>query len=94
MLAASMGRAVIAPACGCLPEQLGDGAMLYDPLNPEGLSEVLRECVTLDLDAVGRRARRAVVDYGWDHVAAMTREVYDRALLGREPGRAQAVPTP
>ncbi len=59
MLAISEGKPVIAPACGCLPELLGeDSSILYPPGDPAGLVEALEKCVQVDLRQMGLNARR------------------------------------
>jgi len=54
-LAGTFGRAVIAPAVGCLPDQISDAGMLYDPDDPEGLVAAMK---------AARDDRRALRDMG------------------------------
>lgn len=79
VLAMSFGRACIAPRLGCIAETLDDrGAFLYDPDEPEGLLRALQTAVErrADLPAMGAHNLKSTAPWGWDRIAAMTRDVY------------------
>ncbi|MCU0489694.1 MAG: hypothetical protein MUE67_12185, partial [Anaerolineales bacterium] len=77
MLAISEGKPVIAPACGCLPELLGeDCAVLYPPEDPTGLVEALKRCAQLDLRQMGINARRRAEAISLEATITPTLEAY------------------
>jgi beta-1,4-mannosyltransferase len=77
MTAMSLGRPVIAPKLGCLPELVTeDSGILYDPANPEALLEAMRHCWEVDLVAMGQRAYEAVTPLTWLDSARKTRDLY------------------
>lgn len=95
VLAMTFGRAVIAPRLGCLPELVGaTGGHLYDPEDPEGLTDALRRAVADPdrLDSMGRRNRAVARRLDWGQIADRTRAVYrdtataDAAQIGGEDG--------
>jgi beta-1,4-mannosyltransferase len=80
ILAMSFGRAVVAPARGCLPELLaGDAGVLYDPHTPDALLAALEHCLTADLTAVGNTALERMRERTWCAAAQQTLAVYARA---------------
>jgi hypothetical protein len=83
MLAMSLGRAVIAPRMGCLPELVGDeGGELYE--TPTELGDAIQRALGRDLHAIGRQNRERVANLGWDAVAESTSDLYRTAgRLGR-----------
>lgn len=90
VLAMSFGKAVVTPRLGGVEEYLSpEGGILYDPHQPDGLLEALRQALGEDLEAMGRRNRaRAERELRWDQAAHHTAEVY-RSLL-RAPVRPQS----
>ncbi|HYM95856.1 MAG TPA: glycosyltransferase family 1 protein [Candidatus Sulfotelmatobacter sp.] len=87
-----------AMACGCpviasnvtaMPEILGDGALLVDPLSPAAMAEAIRAVLDRQGLAADLRAHgmRQAASYSWARAAKETRAVYAQA------GRA-AVPAP
>lgn len=77
ILAMSMGRAVVAPALGCLPELIADGAgVLYDPKTPQALLGALRRCREQDLRKMGQAAYARVCASSWELMAQETASVY------------------
>lgn len=77
ILAMSHGRAVIAPAMGCLPETLpADASILYDPDAQDGLREALRSAARADLAMMGARARIYADTIDWGPIAAETARLY------------------
>jgi glycosyltransferase involved in cell wall biosynthesis len=85
VLAMSFGKAVVAPARGCIPDTLGpDGGIVYPPDDPQGLGNALFEVYRRrnELTAMGEANRRRTEEWTWDRVAAETVRVYDE-VLGR-----------
>jgi len=77
ILAMSHGRAVIAPAMGCLPEMLpADASILYDPDARQALREALRIAARSDLSRMGERAREWADTVDWGPIAAATAQLY------------------
>jgi glycosyltransferase involved in cell wall biosynthesis len=84
VLAATMGRAVVAPRVGCLGE-LPDGcAILYDNDVPDGLRSALGVAQTSPLGQMGKRARRHVMQNDWSKVGHKTRHVYEYTCIRRD----------
>jgi beta-1,4-mannosyltransferase len=81
LLGMSFGKAVIAPAMGCIPEVLdGDGALLYRAGEEEDLLSALERASSADLEAMGRRNRERAAELDWGPIAEQTLEVYRLAL--------------
>lgn len=76
ILAMTFGVPVIAPSIGCLPETLGDAAILYDPDQPWGLRAALDEALQTDLPALGARAATAAAALDWGPIGAQTAALY------------------
>ncbi len=79
VLAMSLGRPVVAPAAGCIPELLGDGGgFLYDAADPAGLLGALETAVdSRDMLAeMGARNLERVRMLAWNRIAGATRELY------------------
>ena len=77
ILALSHGRPVVAPALGCLPETLpADAAFLYDPDDPDALTDALHRAAGADLPAMGIRARAWADGLDWGPIAAETARLY------------------
>lgn len=69
----------------CLPEVVGDAALLFDPLSPESTAAAIR---TLWMDpqlrqSLADRGRRRVQDLTWENVARQYRAIY--RLVGGRP---------
>ncbi len=74
VLALSLGKPVIAPSKGCLPELVPTGAgWLYNPEDPAGLSRAIQEALGSDLTAAGHCARAAV--------ESLTKRAYARETM-------------
>jgi beta-1,4-mannosyltransferase len=77
ILAMSFGRAVVAPALGCLPELCDqDGSVLYDPRGPDALARAIREALAADLPGLGRKAAERARQLSWGPIAAATAALY------------------
>ena len=82
ILAMTYGRAVVAPALGCLPDMIGErGGVLYDPAETDSLERALREAVSAPekLREMGDRNRQKAAELTWEHVACSMHAVYRRA---------------
>lgn len=80
-LAASFGRAAVAPRVGCVPEQLGQGEdLLYDPARKEGLLDALNRASEADLERLGRTNLEKAKKLRWGGIARKTAKVYKEAL--------------
>lgn len=76
-LAISFGRPVIAPALGCLPENIPAGAgILYDASDPDGLVNALRCSLAIDAKALGQRASEQARRLSWIVMARQTLQIY------------------
>jgi glycosyltransferase involved in cell wall biosynthesis len=82
--------------CACsnvtsLPEQAGDAALIFDPLDPEEMAKVILRLwndATLCADLVARGKRR-ISQFNWDRTAHLFRAHY-RRLAGRNFSEADA----
>lgn len=93
MLALTFGRPVVAPRLGCLPDVLdGSGAVFYEPESPGALALALERVLLLDGGAMGDHNKEKAASFGWDAIAAATREAYSGA--GRPSGVRSDRPEP
>jgi glycosyltransferase involved in cell wall biosynthesis len=77
VLAMSYGRAVVAPALGCLPEALDpNGAVLYDAQAPGALGEAIVTALASDLEAMGARNLERARRLDWGTIARATLALY------------------
>ncbi len=77
------GTPVVASNAGCLPEVLGDAALLVDPNDVKAFSDAVEAALTreeLRCELVAKGKVRAAA-YTWERCAALTAEVY-RAAAG------------
>lgn len=73
-LAQGMGRAVVAPRIGCLPDMVPDkSGLLYEPNSAANLSAAMGRIIDLDVDEMGRQ--------GQMHIARRSPEVFAATLL-------------
>lgn len=77
-LAGTFGRAVIAPAVGCLPDQIGDAGVLYAPDDAGALEAAIAHVCNdrAGLVAMGARARNMAEVRTWDALARGVASVY------------------
>lgn len=76
VLAASFGRAVIAPRIGCIADRFDTGAgLIYDP-EADGLETALARGLRLALGRIGLQYYAEIVDPGWSEIAAATATAY------------------
>lgn len=87
--AMSVGTPVIASSASCLPEVLGDAAILIDPMDDrafaQALEHVLSRAQTRSRFVDLGKARAA--EYTWERCAAQTQAIYQE-VMGRNPGLA------
>lgn len=77
-LAHSMGRAVIAPRIGCLPEMVPENAgILYEAGSPESLLAAMRRIVEIDADEMGRRGQDHIAPHAPGTLAAKILAIYE-----------------
>jgi len=76
------GLPVAASQHTCIPEICRDGAIYFDPLDIESMSEQIGKI--LDNKALGeqlaKNGRKVVKQYAWDKTAKQTLEIYEQAL--------------
>lgn len=74
-LAQGLGRAVIAPRIGCLPDMVPDNTgLLYEAGSQDSLSAAMHRIVNLDVDEMGRQ--------GQMHIAKQSPEVFAATVFG------------
>lgn len=79
ILAASLGRAIIAPRLGCIPETFPRaGVILFERSDPASIARAIDAALGADLDRMGLANRQAMEKVPWSLVAARTREAYGR----------------
>jgi beta-1,4-mannosyltransferase len=76
VLAASMGRAFIAPALGAMRDFPKDSCMLYDPEDPQALQLALDAAMEAPLESMGQSAREYAEGSPWSDVAQQTLQLY------------------
>ena len=77
MTALSLGRPVIVPALGCLPELVTpEAGIVYAPADPDALGRAMGAIKGRDQAAMSAAARRITDGLGWDDIARRTAEVY------------------
>jgi beta-1,4-mannosyltransferase len=80
LLARALGRPVIAPATGCIPETVTPGAaILYDPGSEDGLRGAMARALSRDLPAMTAAARLAPPTE-WSSIGAQTVDTYRSAV--------------
>ncbi len=81
MTALSMGRPVIVPALGCLPELVSpDAGIVYDAADPGALGRAMQVIKEADPATMSAAARRITDDLGWGDIARRTAAVYRSCL--------------
>lgn len=77
VLAASFGRAVIAPRVGCIADRFDRGAGLIYDFEVDGLDRALARALHLDLDSIGRQHHAEITDPDWPEIADSTASAYE-----------------
>lgn len=90
--AMACGSPVVASDSACLPEILGDGALLVDARDPGALAEALQAVLASPARAaeLSLRGMARAATYSWERAAAETVAVYREAaaeIRGRREGR-------
>jgi beta-1,4-mannosyltransferase len=83
VLAMSFGRACIVPRLGSMEEIPGEeGAILYDPEDPNGLGEAIRFAIDRpdSLPIMGERNLMRSRDWDWSGIADRTAGIYEKAF--------------
>lgn len=84
ILAMSFGRAVIAPAIGCMPDVLDkEGSFLYNPSEKNGLLTAMQRALGVDLIKMGKHNFQLAKQLQWDDIARQTYQVYQECLRER-----------
>jgi glycosyltransferase involved in cell wall biosynthesis len=77
ILGLSMGKPVVAPAIGCLPELINDGSgILYDPAEVNGLLAALVSICRADLSGKAAAAKKNAEQLNWTAIAKSTAVFY------------------
>jgi glycosyltransferase involved in cell wall biosynthesis len=82
-LAMTVGKPVIAPRIGCIPEMLeSSGNFLYDDFDANGLYQaMINACIYRDsLDEIGKRNVAVSKALDWQTIAKKTRRLYDKIV--------------
>jgi len=81
-LAMSFGRPVLAPAEGCIPEEVGDTGFLYDNSRTDGLQEVLQRAFAARslLPEMGRHALARAQEASPEFIAEQIVAAYNSLL--------------
>jgi len=77
LLAMSFARPVVAPAKGCLIDEVPPGTgILYDPSDPDGLYMALQRCRSEDLRMMGEKAYEWASRFTFERLAQETLAAY------------------
>jgi glycosyltransferase involved in cell wall biosynthesis len=81
--------AIVSNRCGCADELIEDGrtGFRFDPTDARALAQLMERASTLDLDAMGRRARERIADYSPDRYAEQAVEHMRRLASLPDPQR-------
>ncbi|HUF10571.1 MAG TPA: glycosyltransferase [Rhodothermales bacterium] len=77
ILAATMGRPIIAPRLGCMAEMPEGAAIFYDESGVDGIEAALLKSFEAPLDAMGRIAADYVAQHSWSCVAKQLVGIYN-----------------
>lgn len=81
ILAMSFGKPVIAPAIGCIPDVLdGEGSILYDPSERDGLLKGMRRALDGNLEKMGKHNLESAKQLRWESIAKKTHKIYRECL--------------
>jgi glycosyltransferase involved in cell wall biosynthesis len=80
ILAATMGRPIIAPRIGCMAEMPEGAAIFYDESGADGIEAALLKSFEAPLDDMGRIAADYVWRYGWADVARELKGIYLKCM--------------
>lgn len=82
VLAHSLGRAVIAPHTGCLPEDIPPGTgILYPPGCRAGLEQAIKSLTWESADEMGRTGRSNILTRTWGNMAKTLIDVYGKVSV-------------
>jgi len=91
--AMAAGVPVVATAAGAIPEVVGDGALLVDPGDADGLAERMAQVLDggAEVDALVDRGRLRSLDFTWDACAAGLADLYRDAAADSSSSRRAGV---
>jgi glycosyltransferase involved in cell wall biosynthesis len=86
--AMAAGVPVVTTAVGAIPEVVGDGALLVDPSDPDGLAAALSQVLAggAEVDGLVARGRRRSAAFSWDACARGLADLYEDARAWRTSG--------
>jgi glycosyltransferase involved in cell wall biosynthesis len=81
ILAMSFGKAIIAPAIGCIPDVLdSEGSFLYNPSDEDGLVKAMIKVLDSELDKMGQHNFQLANKLSWKDIGKKTYDVYSECL--------------
>jgi len=85
--AMACGTPVLCSNVASLPEVAGDAAILFDPLDPKGLSAIMMQVLSDDhlRRQLTGRGRHQASKFSWDDTARGMVDVYERVAQGLSP---------
>jgi glycosyltransferase involved in cell wall biosynthesis len=85
--AMACGTPVVASKAASLPEVVGDGGVLVDPLNPDAMAEALLRLLSNPEERERLRIKglRQAQKFSWELMAKETVSIYREALAERRP---------
>lgn len=85
-LAATFGRAVIAPDQEWILDPMPrEGSIVYDRRQPDALRNALERALEADLATMGERNREHIMQWSWDRIGLLTRQVYEGQVVKAIP---------
>ncbi len=86
--AMAAGVPVVATAAGAVPEVVGDGALLVDPGDTDGLAGALSRALAggADIEALAARGLQRSAGFTWEACASGLARLYRDAHRDRSPG--------
>lgn len=87
--AMSVGVPVVVTAAGAIPEVVGDGALVVDPGDGDGLAASISRVLTggVGIDELIDRGRKHSATFTWGACAEGLADLYRDAARGHRPGR-------
>jgi len=88
ILAMSYGKPIIAPRLGSIPETLKSADwLLYDPTNPQGLSDSLQKSLTSSLEDLGNLTIDACNRLDWESIGLKTAQCFQHSFLTKSDSK-------
>jgi len=77
VLAMSFSRAMVLPDLCCVPDFAdGEGSVVYDPADPDGLTRAMERVMSRDTGGMGAHNYDRAQRMGWDRVGELTSQAY------------------